>query len=366
MKKCLFHILTICSPLLLQSQLNIQGNARVNIQPGAYIVATGNVVSTASLLGTGMLVMKGTSQQQINFNSQVVPTLRIDNPAGVVMTGGVRIGSQLNFANGRLLTGNHILTLDHVATINGAAAGRFIETNGSGDVRRLVLANINNSLVPLGKGSDYTPVYLTTSATYSSAFIRVRSSTGVHPNKPASVSNYLNRYTTVGRSGITGTVTAYAIYSNSSIVGNEASYLGFFWTGTTWSKLGNSINTTSNQITANITGSGGDVYAMNDFASLTQNLVPAAMEAVNTTLYRETVYPNPATQFTNLSIYSSSQTKAEIVLIDMKGAIVQRNTISFFKGYNQAQIKLQELSAGSYEIRVISEGTTKTFKILKK
>ena len=54
------------------AQLTIQSGATFFIQSGATVTVQGDVVSNADIQGTGLLLLKGTSVQNINMNGFTV------------------------------------------------------------------------------------------------------------------------------------------------------------------------------------------------------------------------------------------------------------------------------------------------------
>lgn len=78
----------------------------------------------------------------------------------------------------------------------------------------------------------------------------------------------------------------------------------------------------------------------------------------------EGIYPNPAEQFTTVTLAESFE-KASTAIIDIKGAVLVQNRHRIIGG-NKIHIDLGSLAAGEYIIRVSTEKTTRSFKIIKK
>jgi hypothetical protein len=310
--------------------------------------------------------MKGTALQQLTMNGLTVPNLQINNPANVALGRVARIGNQLNLVNGKLQTGGYSLFLESAASVIGAGAGKFIETNGTGQVRKVVTSNLTNYILPVGNGSNYTPIALTTSGSYASAEVSAASKGTVHPNKPATVPNYLNTYWTVARTGITGTVSGVGTYLTANVIGNEALLRGYFWTGSSWTTTGTTINTTTNQVTSPVAGSGGDVYAMSTIPGTAAIASPFSLDeqAVNNTLSL-TIFPNPAHVNTLLSATVPADLTARISLVDVNGRVIPVNTVRLHGGLNQLTIDLSGLTNGVYEVHLKSEHWQKILKLIK-
>jgi hypothetical protein len=269
MKKNYFFLsLLLLIAGIAHSQLTIQSGATFLIQSGATVAVQGDISSQADIQGPGIVLMNGTAVQNLSMNGFSIQNLQVSNSTNVVLGSNALIGTNLQFLAGKLQTGNFDLQLANVATTSGAAAGQFVETNGTGHLIKLVNSNLSSYNMPLGYNSIYTPVALTTSGTYSGASVTVSSKAAASPNKPIRSTDFLKTYWSVNRSGITGSVTAAAQYNDASdITGTESVMRGFTWDGTNWSLSGASINTSTNQVTATITGS-NDIYAMNRFLYL--------------------------------------------------------------------------------------------------
>lgn len=349
--------LAFFTPAKNSAQLNIEAGAKLNIQGPAVVNVTGDVKSAASILGTGTLVMNGTALQQLQTSTLAIPNLTIKNPSNIKLTGNIRVNGTLNFTSGKIIADNYSVFLGEAAVVTGAGTGKFIETTGSGQLRKLVNANTSNYTLPIGSGTNYTPVTVTISGSYSSAYVAVKTKPAIHPNKPASVTNYLNTYWIVLRSGITGPVNATATYTTSNIVGNEALYKGFYWTGTNWTKTGVTINTTTNQVTAPIAGTGGDIYAMNDFAAASASQVEAISEG--------NLFPNPTKAKSNISFNVESGGLINISVFDVNGRLLQSKQLNIRPGYQQHEVDLSSYKPGVYEVRLTAGQLVKNYKLVK-
>lgn len=356
-RKILMIILSVLAYEGNYAQLNIQSGARMYIQGPAVVTVTGDVTSAASILGTGTLVMNGTSLQQIQTGALTIPNLIIKNTANVKLTGNIKVSGVLNFVSGKILADNFSVFLGETATVTGAGTGKFVETTGSGQLRKLINANITNYVLPVGSGSNYTPVSVTTSGSYASAYVAVKTKAGIHPNKPAPATNYLNTYWTVMRSGVTGTVNATATYTNANIVGTEATYNGFYWNGATWTKTGVTINTATNQVTALATASSGDIYAMNDFAAASAS----QLEGFST----DNMYPNPTTSRSTVAFNIENGGPVNVSVFDANGRVLQSRQLNLKPGYHQQTIDLSFYKNGVYEVRITSASFSKNYKVIK-
>ena len=65
-----------------------------------------------------------------------------------------------------------------------------------------------------------------------------------------------------------------------------------------------------------------------------------------------TVYPNPATGFTQISFYAQNNGNARLNIIDMTGKIVFSEQQSFLEGNNTFVAELHNIAAGIYLVQV--------------
>lgn len=285
------QLLTVGVALLslsAQAQLVVQNGATFFIDAGATVTVQGDVTASANISGSGKLLMKGTSLQSLNLNGFSVPNLEIDNAANVVMAGAGRVDGILTFTTGKLQLGNFNLTMANAGSFAGAGTGKFVETNGTGELRKEMTAAGTVSL-PVGLGSDFTPLqFQVTGGSYSSAFVGGRAVSGGHPAKHPRTSDFLNHYWSLNRSGITGaTVTTVGTYVDpADVTGTEADMRAMTYDGSNWA-LGSSQDNTGNTVTAPMSGNTSDLYAMNRFVLVSPKVFLQGAFDANTGLMRD-------------------------------------------------------------------------------
>jgi hypothetical protein len=258
-----------------KAQLTISSGAVFNIQSGAFVTVQGDVTSSADITGTGNLILKGTTNQNVNMNGFVIPNLEMDNVANATLTGNAKISNSVLFTNGKILVGNNTATLAAATTATGMGASKFFETNGTGFVRREVTADITGSVMPVGAGIDYLPVALTnTGSTYAAASIGVQAKGTASTNKHVRTETFLLAKWPINKVGITGgTTNAVGTYVDPTGVlvgagGVEGDLRGIFWNGTNWSLTGGTQSTVANTVGADIASNTGELYGMNRFVLL--------------------------------------------------------------------------------------------------
>lgn len=270
MKLSKLHLAMAVAAFTLGSSAKAQlfiDNATFLIQSGATVTVQGDVTSNTDIQGTGKVLLKGTANQNVNMGGFVIPNLEVDNSNNVTLTGNVKVGTSVTFTNGKVVLGSNTATLAAAATATGMGTGKFFETNGTGYLRKELTADITNYTMPVGTGTDYTPVAITnTGSTYSTASIGVQAKGVADPNKHPRTESYLTVYWPISKTGITGgTTSGTGTYVDSRITGTETDLRGIFWTGSQWSLTGGNQNAASNTAGATLLTNAGNLYAMNKF-----------------------------------------------------------------------------------------------------
>lgn len=271
MKKLLSFSILVCSfSICSNAQLTID-NATFFIQSGATVTVQGDVTSNVDIQGTGLLQLKGSSNQNVNMNGFTIPNLEMDNTANATLTGAARIGSSMVFTNGKIQLGTYNMKINSSASISGAGSSRFFWTNSTGQLIKELTADISAYELPVGENSNYRPAYLTTSGSaYSSAQFGVRVLGAADADKPPMIASYLNTNWPVTRTGITGgTVSLSGQYIDpTDITGTEANLVGYYNSGTDWTSVGESHNAATNRVGAPVTAASGVVSGMNKFLAV--------------------------------------------------------------------------------------------------
>lgn len=252
--------------------MTVQSGATLYIESGAKVTIQGDLISSANIQGPGSILMKGSSLQNINMNGNMIPNLEIDNASNVTLTGGTaRIGTSLLFTNGKLLTASQDLILGASASISGYNANRFIWTDGAGQVRKELTADISNYEIPVGFNTAYRPVLISSvGGAYASANIGVRSLGNASANRPPMMANFLQTAWPVTRTGITGgtqTITGQYV-DPTDVTGTESNLVGYFYNGTDWSSVGETHDNATNRVSTNLTAASGELTGMNKFITV--------------------------------------------------------------------------------------------------
>ena len=155
-----------------QAQLYING-AQFTIESGATVTVQGDLTSNVDILGAGKVLLKGSSNQNVDMNNAVIPNLEIDNVSNATLTSPARIGTNLAFTNGNIILGANNLTMDAAATITSAANNKFIVTNSTGKLIKSALSAGPDFTYPVGNTTlTYNPVSIVNAGTTDDIAVR--------------------------------------------------------------------------------------------------------------------------------------------------------------------------------------------------
>ncbi len=82
------------------------------------------------------------------------------------------------------------------------------------------------------------------------------------------------------------------------------------------------------------------------------------------TLRSLNVFPNPASDYTNISFTLKKASKVDIRIFDMNGRMVYQTSGKYPKGNNVLKHDLNSLTKGTYMVQIISEGSSRTSKLV--
>ncbi|MEO7313025.1 MAG: hypothetical protein ABIX01_21745 [Chitinophagaceae bacterium] len=265
------------SCLASQAQLYID-NATFFIETGATVTVQGDLTSNVSIQGPGKILLKGSTLQNVNMNNggavtnaYTIPNLEVDNAANVALTGNVKVGTNLTFTTGKIQAGNFNFVLANLATVTTPGAGKFIETNGTGYAQRELAAASANLLLPVGTGSNYTPISLShAGGTYSAtSLVGAQSKLAKSPNAHPRTESYTNDYWPVASTNITGgTLTGVGTYNDPGFTGTETDIRGMSFNGTDWTLTGGNQDFAANTVTGQLSVASGQIFGMNRFLLL--------------------------------------------------------------------------------------------------
>jgi hypothetical protein len=278
----------------LKAQLFID-NADFMIEGGAFVTVQGDVESNVDILTngdkSGLLLLKGSALQNVNMNGFIIPNLEVDNAANANLTGGAKISETLRFTAGKVTLNTFNLRIDHDAAISGNDATKFAETNLTGELQKdILVADLASYEMPVGVGTTYNPVYLTSTGPYQpGSFVGVRDTLDKHPKLFPQATDYLkSNYWPITQTGITKLDAKGNYIDPLQVQGTDLKFTGFFWQDVqqAWSLTGTNVDQGANLAGVTITGN-GDLYAMNIYGLVNAKLFLQGAYDANVHLMRD-------------------------------------------------------------------------------
>lgn len=176
MARNLFKMLMIASCMLVSGYSNAQlyiNGAQFFIESGATVTVQGDLTSNVDILGTGKVLLKGSSNQNVDMNNFTIPALEIDNVSNATLISAAKIGTNLTFTNGNIILGSNNLTMASAATITGPGISKFIVTNGTGKLVKSSLGGAPGFIYPVGNSTlTYNPVTIVNTGTVDDIAVR--------------------------------------------------------------------------------------------------------------------------------------------------------------------------------------------------
>lgn len=204
-------------------------------------------------------IYDGVVSQNTGLGLTAANNLTIDNNANVTLTTNIAVSGTTTFTNGKLILNASNFTATNTAgtPFAGNAAGKYIVTNGSGQVfRSIATAGLPvNYTFPVGDISNYSPVQLNFTANSLARNIGVIVTAGPVPNNLPSL-HYIDRSWTFTNSAAgTYTYDPTFTYAAGDETGTPANMKISRWVGPLWTEYGGTPNTIITPPQMSLTGS---------------------------------------------------------------------------------------------------------------
>ncbi|MCX6235923.1 MAG: HYR domain-containing protein [Bacteroidetes bacterium] len=277
--------LTDAIKLTLGSDIQVNGTLALNsgeLSIGANtLILNGAITRTSGTLTGGAssnIIVSGASAGT-TLPAVILNNLTINRATGIELEGDVIIGGTLSLINGRLTLNNNDLVLTSNNPIEGSfSASTMIVLGGTGSLIKN-FTGTGSYLFPVGSITNtiaYSPVNLNiTSGDFNNAQVSVNLADIKDPNAPG-YPNYLNRYWTIGQTGITNLV--YNIdftYSDGDVTGTESLLRGAKYEGS-WEYY-SGVNTSSNTFSMSDLTSFGEFSAFGEDLTATASVDPSTL-----------------------------------------------------------------------------------------
>ncbi|MGB2866851.1 MAG: T9SS type A sorting domain-containing protein [Bacteroidota bacterium] len=267
-------------------KLTINNAAGVTLSSNQTVDSSTTMTAGALSLGGNILsygtnysvTYNGTSAQTTTSVElpATVKTLTISNAAGVALAAPLTVSSSLALTSGVLSLGANNLTLS--GTVTGTpSATAMVATNGAGQFRKSFTAD-GSFTFPIGEvtgTAEYSPVAVTMAAGgYSSAYVSA-TVTNSKQSSNTSSTDFINRFWTLGGSGITSpNYSAVFTYKTADVNGTEANMYGGKYSGSAWTLLA-AVDAGLHQFTA------AAQTSFSDFTAGEQAALPVELSTLN-------------------------------------------------------------------------------------
>ena len=252
-----------------------------------------NMNSSASNLGSGLIELSGSNAQTIS-GQNIIQDLRVNNPAGVGLSGDTWVTGVLRLKNGVISLGSSNLLLGPSASDSGGSATSMVEVTGTGQFRKEFTTTPvfpKSFTFPVGDTSgtaEYSPVAVNfTSGTFSSGnYLGVTLKNLPDPDPDIATGDYLSRYWTLNSSGISATISCGLTFTFTDADIN-GSRLNLYCVKT--APALETFNAVSgNQLTGTVSGfsrfTGADAALQGNFKAFLQGPYDSAANQMNKTL----------------------------------------------------------------------------------
>jgi hypothetical protein len=164
--------------LNVTGNLNLNGNLSASQASGRDIYVGGNWTNNGSSVNffpnNRAVFLNGTAIQTVGGSNASLTSfafLILNNASGANLSAAINVNNGLTLTNGILSIGNFNLNMAS-ATITGASTTRFIQTNGTGYLRRVV-SSVDLTF-PVGISTSYAPAILNQAGTSETIGVRVK------------------------------------------------------------------------------------------------------------------------------------------------------------------------------------------------
>jgi len=286
------NIITNGTTLNVSSGTSLVSAENLVVASGATLNNSGTLIlkkdlvnenTSPSSLGSGTVEFSGTTAQMIT-GQNVFQALSVNNASGVTLGGNTGVNGTLTLMSGKVTVASYNLNLGPSAIIAGTpSASAMIVVTGSGELRKEFPTSFTGSFTyPVGDAtgtSEYSPVTLVfLSGTFAAGnYAGVSLVNDKYPNDTIT-GNYLTRYWTITKSGITAfTCNATFQYVAADVTGTESLISCTRVDPLPWITY-SLTNAGTHQLTAN------GIATFSSFTGLKSASVPSNQELVNITI----------------------------------------------------------------------------------
>ena len=281
------HAQTISGGILsIGADAVVTSNNDMMIQTGGTLNVQGTLIlkksltngnSTPNSLGSGLIELSGTTTQTVS-GQNIFQNLRVNNTAGITVTGNTRVNGALNLKNGIVSIASSNLLLGPAATDSGGSVTAMVIATGTGEFRKEFSAPGSFTFLvgDTTGAAEYSPVAVNfTDGTFGTDnYLGVSLKNLPDPDPNIASGNYLNRYWTLNNYNITGTISCGLTFNFLDADVNVGGTKANLFCVETSSVLQTYNSVSGNQLTATVTGfsrfTGADAALQGNFKAYLQ------------------------------------------------------------------------------------------------
>jgi hypothetical protein len=235
---------------------NLAGSGTIDMSPGdrphgLYLGGENNSIGSLVTSLSASTVYYNRAGDQIVFTSPSYRNLTLLNGGDKTLEGDIFVSGTLNLSNGRIVLGDHDLTLSGTAAVAGINASRYVVTDGNGQLKKAFAAGSTGAYtLPVGDILNYSPVSLTFTSNTIPRIVGVNVTNTQHPND-GTVDNFISRYWSFTNDQAGDyTYSATFTYVPADLTGTHSNLRVNRWDGTRWTQY----NTTGGAPSLTISG----------------------------------------------------------------------------------------------------------------
>ena len=229
---------TVVNSLSITGSITGTGEVNMSRNSLAHNLTVGEDFKPGTFIaGSANLFLNGASNQ--NINSYTFNNLTVSNGGDKTILGNITVNGILNMSGTNINIGDNNLTIETTGSITGTySATNMIATDGSGSFIKNGTTNTAFKMVyPLGTGTYYTPMEVTSLTSTGTGSISVRAVASIAPGPPPSLTIDLNKYWEITETGLTITDADIQFSYNNNEVGSggtQSEYRPRWYNGGVW------------------------------------------------------------------------------------------------------------------------------------
>lgn len=360
----------------LGSDANVSGD--LNLQSGMLDLNGNNLIISGDISAGGSGTITSSSSSNISISGSASTTGSLNFSSGgntvgdftvdITNNGSVSVGSDmmvdgaLTFDNGSVNIGSNQLTISASGSISGAGNDSYIITSAGGSLAIDVSSGGGSVNFPVGTSSNFSPANITLNS--GNGTVMVGAMTDVYAQGTSGTDLSTTQPVVDATWNIESSISSNLdmdielMWSSGMEVNgfdNSAVYISHYTNGN-WDATATASATAEGNGMFSIQRN--NITSLSPFAVFDQNTVTGiAPTVVNDNME---VYPNPVVN--NMFLTNIDNTPVSVDVMNMTGQVVK----TFSVNNSTATLSLDDLSTGSYFVRIYNDNMSEMRKVVKR